>query len=233
MGAFQYPRSVAERYLEPVAHPAPLRDVVYRALEELIIYGRLRPGDHLVETDLARQLHVSRAPVREALHLLHRDGWVDLRPRQGAFVHEPTLREVDEIFHMRTLLEVESARLAAENCTEEGLSALKEVLEAGDDASEGGDEKALVVANSNFHETVTHLADNSVLAQMISRLDKRIRWYFAPVVRQRAMESWREHAEIVEAISSGEPARSAELMRRHAELTKAAYHEAREHAPLE
>jgi DNA-binding FadR family transcriptional regulator len=47
------------------------------------------------------------------------------------------------------------------------------------------------------------------------------------------MESLREHAEIVEAISSGEPARSAELMRRHAELTKAAYHEAREHAPLE
>jgi DNA-binding GntR family transcriptional regulator len=233
LGGFQYPHDVAERYLEPVAHPAPLRDVVYQALEELIIYGSLQPGDHLVETDLARQLHVSRAPVREALHLLHRDGWVDLRPRQGAFVHEPTLREVDEIFHMRTVLEVESARLAAENRTEEGLRALKEALEAGDGASERDDEKALVVANSNFHETVTRLADNSVLAQMISRLDKRIRWYFAPVVRQRARESWQEHAKIVEAIASGEPARSAELMHRHAELTKAAYHQARERVAVE
>jgi DNA-binding GntR family transcriptional regulator len=78
---------------------------VYRSLEELIIFGALKPGQHLVETSLAKQLHVSRAPVREALQLLHRDGWIDLRPRQGAFVHQPTLQEVDETFHVRTLLD--------------------------------------------------------------------------------------------------------------------------------
>ena len=220
--------SVEERFLKPVYQPAPLRDAVYRSLEELIIYGALRPGEHLVETSLAKQLHVSRAPVREALQQLHREGWIDLRPRQGAYVHQPTLKEVDETFRVRTLLEVESARLAAANRSEEALQSLKETLEAGDKAYERGDGKALVIENSSFHEKVAQASGNEVLSQMISGLDKRIRWYFAPVVKQRALESWREHAKIVRAIKSGAPDRAAELMRKHAEQTKAAYHKERE-----
>jgi DNA-binding GntR family transcriptional regulator len=222
--------SAEERLLEPVFQPAPLRDSVYRSLEELIIFGALKPGQHLVETSLAKQLHVSRAPVREALQLLHRDGWIDLRPRQGAFVHQPTLQEVDETFHVRTLLEVESARLAASHRSEEALQSLKETLEAGDEAFERGDGKALVIENSTFHEKVAQSSGNEVLSRMISGLDKRIRWYFAPVVKQRALKSWREHAEIVKAIRAGAPDLAAELMRRHAEHTRAAYHNERERA---
>jgi DNA-binding GntR family transcriptional regulator len=221
---------VEERLLEPVYQPAPLRDSVYRALEELIIYGSLGPGEHLVETSLARQLHVSRAPVREALQQLHRDGWVDLRPRQGAFVHQPTLREVDETFHVRTMLEVESARLAAVNRTEDGLRELKEALAAGEAAYDEGNERTLVARNSAFHETIARVSGNHVLSEMISRLDKRIRWYFAPVVRQRSLESWKEHREIVDAINARDPELAGELMHRHADQTKAAYHERRERA---
>jgi DNA-binding GntR family transcriptional regulator len=217
-----------EQLLAPLFQPAPLRDAVYRSLEELIIYGALKPGEHLVETSLAKQLQVSRAPIREALQLLHRDGWIDLRPRQGAFVHQPTLREVDETFYVRTILELESARLAATNRDEDDLRALGEILEAGDEAFEKSDLRALVVENSAFHEKVARTSGNEVLSQMISRLDKRIRWYFAPVVKQRAMESWREHAEIVAAIRDGKPDHAAGLMKRHAEQTKAAYHHERE-----
>lgn len=220
-----------ESYLEPVIQPTPLRHAVYDALEERIIYGVLEPGQHLVETDLASQLGVSRAPIREALQLLHRDGWVDLRPRQGAFVHQPTLREVDEILGVRTVLEVESARLAATACTEEGLRSLKEALKAGEETLDEGDERALVNANSHFHQTITKIAGNAVLGQLISRLDKQIRWYFAPVALRRAAESWREHAEIVDAIGSEDRDRAAELMHRHAEQTRVAYHAERELRP--
>jgi DNA-binding GntR family transcriptional regulator len=217
-----------EQLLAPLLHPAPLRDAVYRSLEELIIFGSLKPGQHLVETTLAKQLHVSRAPVREALQLLHRDGWIDLRPRQGAFVHQPTLREVDETFQVRTLLEKESARLAAEHRNEEDLQALKEILEAGDAAYDKSDGRALVIENSAFHEKVASASGNDVLSQIIGRLDKRIRWYFAPVVKKRALESWREHTEIVNAIQAGAPDQAAALMGRHADQTKAAYHAERE-----
>ena len=81
--------------IRPVERPVPLRQSVYEALVELVIAGRLTPGQHLVETELARQLGVSRQPVREALHRLEAEGWVDLRPNQGAFVHVPTDKEVD------------------------------------------------------------------------------------------------------------------------------------------
>ena len=83
--------------IQPVARPVPLRQSVYETLVDLIVNADLRPGQHLVETDLARQLGVSRQPVREALHRLQAEGWVELRPAQGAFVHVPTDQEVDEL----------------------------------------------------------------------------------------------------------------------------------------
>src|ERR1700726_852101 len=100
-------------FISPVARPVPLRQSVYEALVELVVGGRLGPGEHLVETELARQLGVSRQPVREALHRLEAEGWVDLRPSPGAFVHVPTDSEVDELLDVRALLEAETARLAA------------------------------------------------------------------------------------------------------------------------
>ena len=83
--------------IRPLQRPVPLRQSVYDALIDLIVSGDLPPGQHMVETDLARQLGVSRQPIREALHRMEAEGWVDLRPSQGAFVHVPTDSEVDEL----------------------------------------------------------------------------------------------------------------------------------------
>src|SRR5437016_14056778 len=99
--------------IRPLQRPVPLRQSVYDALIDLVVGGELPPGQHMVETDLARQLGVSRQPIREALHRMEAEGWVDLRPSQGAFVHVPTDSEVDELLDVRALLEAETARLAA------------------------------------------------------------------------------------------------------------------------
>ena len=104
-------------FISPVARPVPLRQSVYEALVELVVGRRLGPGEHLVETELARQLGARRQPVREALHRLEAEGWVDLRPNQGAFVHVPTDHEVDELLDVRELLEVQMARLAARSAS--------------------------------------------------------------------------------------------------------------------
>ena len=102
-----------EGAMPKLERPGPLRERVYEALLELITTRSLRPGQHLVESELARHLGVSRQPVREALQRLNTEGWVDLRPAQGAFVHEPTEDEADQLLTVRTLLEAEAARLAA------------------------------------------------------------------------------------------------------------------------
>jgi DNA-binding transcriptional regulator YhcF (GntR family) len=104
-----------------VQRPAPLRQAVYDAIVDLIVNGTLQRGQHLVENELAEYLGVSRQPVREALQRLQTDGWIDLRPAQGAFVHTPSEDEVDQLLAVRTVLETYSARLAAENATPEDV----------------------------------------------------------------------------------------------------------------
>ena len=111
-------RTEARGVRQPLARPAPLRQAVYDVIAEMIVNRELQPGEHLVENELAAQLGVSRQPVREALQRLHSEGWVDLRPALGAFVHVPTEAEADELLATRTLLETESARLAAKRATQ-------------------------------------------------------------------------------------------------------------------
>jgi DNA-binding GntR family transcriptional regulator len=207
----------------PRHRPAPLRDRVYEALEELIIYGTLAPGQHVVEADIAKKLGISRIPVREGLQLLARDGWVDLRPRQGAFVHRPEMSEVNDVFSVRTLLEVEATRVATNKATAEAIQNLRKIHQTGSEALARSDEQELVMLNSQFHERISRMGDNEVLAGLIARLDKRIRWYFAPVVRTRGASSWEEHLEIIEAISARDPRRASEAMQKHAEATRSAY----------
>src|ERR1700730_1022887 len=99
--------------IRPLQWPVPLRQSVYDALIDLIVGGDLPPGQHMVETDLPRQPGLSRQPIREALRRMEPEGWVDLRPSQGACVHVPTDSEVDELLDVRALLEAETARLPA------------------------------------------------------------------------------------------------------------------------
>src|ERR1700678_2922729 len=125
--------------IRPLQRPVPLRQSVYDALIDLIVGGELPPGQHMVETELARQLGVSRQPVREALHRLEAEGWIDLRPSQGAFVHVPTDHEVDQLLDVRELLEGATARLAARAATPKAVASLREVWREGAAAVESGD----------------------------------------------------------------------------------------------
>jgi len=205
--------------------PGPLRERVYEALLELITTRALRPGQHLVESELASQLGVSRQPVREALQRLNTEGWVDLRPAQGAFVHEPTEEEADQLLTVRTLLEAEAARLAAAGAGPEGVAALEEVCATGERAVLDDDVDGAVAANAEFHATVMALAGNAVLADLAAQVHRRVRWYYTPVARQRGKQSWIEHRELIAAIAGRDERRATEIMRAHTEHTRRSYHE--------
>lgn len=204
--------------------PGPLRDRVYEALLELITTRALQPGQHLVESELAGHLGVSRQPVREALQRLNTEGWVDLRPAQGAFVHEPTEEEADQLLTVRTLLEAEAARLAASNAGSKGVQALEEILAEGLKAVEADDVDAAVALNARFHAKVMELAGNAVLAELAAQVDRRVRWYYTPVARQRGEQSWIEHRELISAIAARDEQSATRLMREHTEHTRRSYH---------
>src|ERR1700691_5480838 len=129
-----------------VTRPAPLRQAVHDTLAELIADGSLTPGQHLVESDLAEQLGVSRQPIREALQRLAVDGWVELRPAYGAYVHIPTAEEVAQLLGVRSVLEAYSAREAAQHATKERMARVRELYAAGMAALAADDQSGLVVA---------------------------------------------------------------------------------------
>ncbi len=204
--------------------PVPLRHSVYEALVELVVGGGLRPGEHLVESDLARQLGVSRQPVREALHRLEAEGWVDLRPAQGAFVHVPTDREVDQLLDVRALLEAETARLAALAATPRAVARMRVIWQEGAAASGAGDLERVVAANNALHAEIAAVAGNEVLAELAGIVSRRMRWYYRLVAPSRGQESWAEHRELIDAIDAHDGPRAAEVARTHNERTRTAYH---------
>lgn len=205
--------------------PGPLRDRVYEALLELITTRALQPGQHLVESELAGHLGVSRQPVREALQRLNTEGWVALRPAQGAFVHEPTEEEADQLLTVRTLLEAEAARLAAAHADGPGIAVLEELCAEGDKAVAAEDVDRAVALDAAFHAKVTELAGNTVLAELAAQIDRRARWYCTPAARRRDRQSWLEHRELITALAAHDEQRASRLMREHTEHTRRSYHE--------
>ncbi|WWQ69202.1 GntR family transcriptional regulator [Streptomyces sp. Q6] len=205
--------------------PGPLRQRVYETLLDLIITRTLPPGAHLVETELAGRLGVSRQPVREALQRLSTEGWVDLRPAQGAFVHEPTEDEADQLLHVRTLLEAEAVRLAAARVDTAAVQALEEVCAAGERAVADDDVEGAVELNARLHGAIMELAGNVALAELAAQVDRRVRWYYAPIARQRGRRSWAEHRELIAALADGDGQRAAAVMRAHTEHTRTSYHQ--------
>jgi DNA-binding GntR family transcriptional regulator len=208
-----------------VERPAPLRQAVYEALAELIVNGTLKAGQHLVEAELAEYLGVSRQPVREALQRLQSEGWVDLRPAQGAFVHMPTEEEADQLLSVRSVLETHSAKLAAEQATPEDVVRLWELQNEGVDALATDDVERLVAANASLHAFVTQLSGNAVLAELIALVDRRVRWYYTPIARPRGHDAWNEHAELIKAIAQKDAETASRIMSQHTERTRQAYHE--------
>jgi DNA-binding GntR family transcriptional regulator len=219
--------------IRPLQRPVPLRQSVYDALIDLIVGGELPPGQHMVETDLARQLGVSRQPIREALHRMEAEGWVDLRPSQGAFVHVPTDSEVDELLDVRALLEAETARLAAASSgldpqtRSAQLARLREICRGGEAAAEADDFASAVAANNAFHSEIAVIGGNAVLAELADIVGRRVQWYYRMVAPARGHGSWAEHAEMVDAIEAGDPERAQAMARRHTERTRQAYHRPR------
>jgi DNA-binding GntR family transcriptional regulator len=156
--------SVASRDhgLAPVVSPT-LVEPVADAIRGSILSGRIGPGDRLVEAELARELHVSRGPVREALALLAKEGIVVNVPRRGKFVQEFTPRLVDEIYSLRRVLEPYAAARAIAVLDERGRERLETALAAIAAAAAANDAQALAHRDIAFHHLLYELADHDLL----------------------------------------------------------------------
>ncbi|MGW3102158.1 GntR family transcriptional regulator [Streptomyces sp. NPDC001100] len=183
-----------------------VRERVLATLRQDIIAGRLRPGDRLVERELAERFGVSRVPVREAIRALVAEGFVLFESARRTVVRRLTPTDVKELFELREALEVYAAGLAASRATPQALAELRELLDSAAEATRSDDAEAITDVNTRFHDRILSLAGNSLLISVMEPVDGRLRW----LTRQN--EEWpqllTEHEELYEAIASGDPDRA-------------------------
>ncbi|OPZ75310.1 MAG: putative HTH-type transcriptional regulator YdfH [Firmicutes bacterium ADurb.Bin456] len=179
----------------------PLREMVFESLREAIILGRLKPGERLMEIQLAEEMGVSRTPVREAIRKLELEGFVVMVPRKGAYVAGISVKDIVDVFEVRAALEGLAAALAAERITSEEMDQLEmsllKIYNTEDDIN------AIVEGDSSFHNLVYQASRNQRLVQIITHLQEQIHRFRMTSLSQpgRTKIALDEHKKIVEAIS--------------------------------
>jgi DNA-binding GntR family transcriptional regulator len=187
------------------------------SIEEMIAIGKLAPGQHLDETELAAAFGVSRTPIRETLIQLASMGLVVIRPRRGAVVAELGPQELLERFEVMSELEAVISRLAARRMSQPEQQALRAAHLACKGAVDANDPDDYYVKNEAFHEAIYAGSHNHFLVGQARGLYRRLRPYrrLQLRVRDRVRNSYAEHEGLVQAILAGDDELAARLAREH------------------
>lgn len=210
-----------ERRLLPIKLDSykPLREVVSEALREAISNGILLPGERLMEIQLAEELGVSRTPVREAIRKLELEGFVVMVPRRGTYVSDLSLKDINEVFEIRTALDVLAAGLAAERITDEELEALERLLVHIGEYIEAGDMEKIIEADSQFHDLLYQASRNDRLVGIINNLREQLTRFRSISMSYpgRLKVTWEEHRHLLEAIAQRNADLAMQVAREHME----------------
>ena len=193
----------------------PLREVVAGQLRLMILDGELKPGQRLVEGQLAERLGVSRNPVREAMRSLEATGLIEVVPRRGAHVCAIDKCEVHHIQQIRILVEGYAVEQAAMLQDPDSIARVRQCMEEGRQATERGDAVTAALCHREFHIAVEKAAGIPFLQQVLDPLRQQTELVFSVVTDSRGDITWEEHQDIYDAIASGDAPRAREMSRRH------------------
>ncbi len=185
-------------------------------IHEAILDGRLEPGSRLKEEELARELGISRTPVREALLMLQADGLIVAEPNRGAVVRTHDAEDLRDLYQLRALLEGYATRLAAAKMSDDEIGLLRESCDRFD-AIADDDVRELVKENLLFHSAIHAAADSERLSWMVQRVIelplvyKSYIWYSPDQKRISA----HYHRQIANALGDRDAERAELVMREH------------------
>jgi DNA-binding GntR family transcriptional regulator len=198
---------------------AAVRERVREQLRERIVTGVLRPGDRLVERELAEDLGVSRVPVREAIRSLEADGFVVVQSPRRVVVRQLSRIDVEELFDVREALEGLATEQACRRADPAALRHLEQTVAEAARALAAGNINEVAEANLRFHQEIVALAGNALLSSMLHQLEDRLRWLF------RQNEDWgrllQEHRRLYEAVASGDPRQARACSVEHVQVNRA------------
>jgi DNA-binding GntR family transcriptional regulator len=190
---------------------------VYQQIIELMLNYEIVPGQRLVFIDLAKQLGVSRTPVNNALSILAQEGYLDFVPNQGYSVHKLTLKEAENLFEIREILEVGFLGKAVRNMTDKKIENVEKHKLEYEKAISNHVDRKLFILDTKFHAVIMDMGGNDILSAQYRDICQKIflRFRTEDLRMNRIIEIKKEHNELYEAICSRDVERSKDLVRMH------------------
>lgn len=198
-----------------------MHEITYETIRDAILNGRYQPGQRLVTEELAKELGVSRMPVREALQRLEVAGLVTITPHKGAVVSELSEAEIAEIYHIRAVLDGLAARLATPRLTQDNHAKLNALLDEMERAVQAHDLKTVLAVNREFHVVIWKAARAPRLQELLENLydtSQRFR-NISVLIPGRLDQITQEHRLIAEALARGDAAAAERHANEHHEGT--------------
>ena len=195
----------------------PLRDVVFNTLRKAILRGELKPGERLMEIQLANKLGVSRTPIREAIRKLELEGLVLMIPRKGAEVAQITEKNMQDVLEVRKALAELSVQLACERITPEQVEEMKMAAEDFRKVLKSGDVTKIAEADVKFHDIIFAATNNQRLITLLNNLREQMYRFRVEYLKQKECypQLLEEHDKLIALISGGEVEEACELMGCH------------------
>lgn len=222
-----------ENKLHPICLDSyqPLREVVFETLRDAIAQGVLKPGERLMEIQIADQLGVSRTPVREAIRKLELEGYVIMMPRRGTYVSSLSIKDVNELFEIRTILDSLASGLAAERITEEELEQLQRLLLEISHGIKNKDMEKIVDADMRFHDVLYKASRNDRLVGILHNLREQLTSFRSKSMAYpgRIEATLEEHRKIVDTIAQGDVEGAKKAAEYHMESSENTLLKAMEH----
>ncbi len=186
-----------------------LKDKVYKKMKSLVFEGELKPDQIVVEKDIAADLNVSKAPVRDAMLVLCNEGFFEALPRVGYRVRGVDMKRLLESYTVRMVLEEKAARTAAKRINEEQIALLEQTV-----TMKTGD---LFDVNTKFHLAIAEASGNTVLKEYVEKLlgDQKRAALFDPHFTMDLSEVVEPHIKIIEALKEADGEKAARLMKKH------------------
>ncbi len=195
----------------------PLREVIFNTLREAIIVGELKPGERLMEVQLAEKMGVSRTPVREAIRKLELEGLVLMLPRKGARVADLSVKDIMDVLEVRSTLDGLASGLSAERITADEIKELKHHLSQFISYVEKSNLQGSIKKDVEFHDIIYRSSRNDKLIQISNNLREQVQRFRVVYMKDYSStkELVKEHTEICDAITSRDSVAARECAQRH------------------
>ena len=195
----------------------PLRDVVFNTLRRAILRGELKPGERLMEIQLANKLGVSRTPIREAIRKLELEGLVLMIPRKGAEVAEITEKNLRDVLEVRCALEELAVQLACDRIDKAGILDLHAAADRFKGRLDSDDITQIAEADEAFHDVIFKATGNDRLIQLLNNLREQMYRYRIEYLKKRECypQLLKEHATIIKSIEEHDKDSATQITSQH------------------